>query len=141
MLKYLKRSQGQGVLIKPVIEFHLKAFVDADWGACLDIRRSISDFCIFLGDSLISWKSKKQAIVSKSSAEYRAVASVTSELIWISHILKDLHIDCLMPATMFCDNQVAIAIASNPTFHERTKHIEIDCHFVRDKVGDGFLKI
>ena len=143
LLKYLKGSPGQGVLIKPIDSFHLKAFVDADWGSCLDTRRSITGFCIFLGDSIISWKFKKQPTVSRSSAEaeYRALASVTSELVWITQLLTDFKVKTLMSATVFCDNQAAIAIASNPTFHERTKHIEIDCHFVRDKIVEGFLKV
>ena len=81
-------------------------------------------------------------MVSRSSAEaeYRALASVTSELVWISQLLIDLNKTLMLP-TVFCDNQAAIAIASNPPFHERTKHIEIDCHFVRDKIVEGFLKV
>ena len=108
-------------------------------GSCLDTRRSITGLCIFIGDSIISWKSKKQATVSRSSAEaeYRALASV----IWITQLITDLHVKVLMPTTVLCDNQATTAIASNPTFHERTKHIEIDCHFVRDKIVDGFLKV
>lgn len=78
---------------------------------------------------------------SSAEAEYRALASITNELIWIFQLLKDLHINSLLPATVFCDNQAAIVIASNPTFHERTKHIEIDCHFVWDKIVDGFLRL
>ena len=69
LLKYLKMSPGQGILISPITSFHLKAFVDADWGSCPDTIRSITGFCIFLEESIISWKSKKQATVSKSSAE------------------------------------------------------------------------
>ena len=143
LLKYLKGSPGQGILIKPIDSFHLKAFLDADWGSCLDTRRSVTEFCIFLEDSIISWKYKKQATVSRSSAEaeYRALASVTSELVWITQLLTDLKVKTLMPATAFCDHQAAIAIASNSTFHKRTKHIEIDCHFVRDKIVEGFLKV
>ncbi|KAA0050317.1 Integrase, catalytic core [Cucumis melo var. makuwa] len=101
------------------------------------------DFCIFLEDSIISCKSKKQATVSRSSAEvkYRALAAVTNEPIWITQLLTDFKVKTLMATTVFCDNQAAIAIASNPTFHERTKHIEIDCYFVLDKIVGGFLKV
>ncbi|XP_038879273.1 uncharacterized mitochondrial protein AtMg00810-like [Benincasa hispida] len=103
LLRYLKRYPGQGILISPITSFHLKAFVDADWGSCPVTRRSITGFCIFLGASIISWKSKKQVTVSRSSAEaeYRALASVTSEFIWISQLLKDLQVKILMPTTVF----------------------------------------
>lgn len=143
LLRFLKGSHGQGILLKPVTTFHLRAFVDADWGACLDTRRTVSGFCVFFGDSLISWKSKKQTTVARSSAEveYRALAAVTTELLWIHQLFSDFQVKLLLLAAVFCDNQAAIAIASNPTFHERTKHIEIDCHFVRDKLLDSFLKL
>ena len=144
LLKYLKRSPEQDILIRPITSFHLiRAFVDANWGSCLNTRRSITGFCIFLGDYIISWKSKKQAMASRSSAEaeYGALASVTSELVWITQLLVDPHVKILLRTTVFCDNQAAIVIASNPMFHERMKHREIDCHFVRDKIVDGFLKV
>lgn len=122
--------------------FGLQAFVDADWGSCVGTRRSVTGFCVFFDDSLISWKSKKQATVSRSSteAEYRALVAVTSELIWIQQLLHDFSVPFSLPAFVYCDNHAAVSIASNPTFHE-PKHIEIDYHFVRDKVFDGFLKL
>ena len=97
---------------------------------------------MFLGDALVSWRSKKQSIVSRSSAEaeYRAMATTTCELTWILHLLQDLHIKHDKPVLLYCDNQVALHIAANLVFHERSKHIEADCHVVRNRIIDGTLK-
>ena len=86
---------------------------------------------------MVSWKSKKQHVVSRSSdeSEYRAMAQATCDIMWIHQLLTELS----LPAKLWCDNQAAIHIASNPVFHERTKHIEIDCHFVREKIQQGLI--
>ncbi|XP_022867558.1 uncharacterized protein LOC111387247 [Olea europaea var. sylvestris] len=143
LLRYLKASPGQGLFYSAASDFQLRAFANADWGSYLDTRKSVTSFYIFIGDSMISWKAKKQTTISRSSAEaeYRALASTTSELIWPYQFLNDFQIHQSGPAALFCDNQAAIHIATNPIFHERTKHIEIDCHFVRDKVTDGSIKL
>ena len=142
VLRYLKNDPAQGLFYSASSETTLTAFCDADWGACLDSRRSTTGYCIFLGDSLISWRAKKQQTVSRSSseAEYRSMADTTCELIWLDYLLRDLHCSLTGPAKLFCDNQSALHIASNPVYHERTKHIELDCHVVREKLKSGFLK-
>ncbi|XP_031249394.1 uncharacterized protein LOC116107227 [Pistacia vera] len=143
LLRYLKNSPGQGLLFSSHSSLQLKAFSDSDWGSCPNSRRSVTSFCIFIGDSLVSWKAKKQTTVSRSSteAEYRALSSTASELIWLQQLLQDFQVTVASPALLYYDNQAAIHIASNPTFHERTKHIEIDCHFVRERVASGVLKL
>lgn len=142
VLRYLKNDPGQGLFYSTTSPLKLTAYSDADWAACPDSRQSITGYCVFLGDSLISWRSKKQPTVSRSSseAEYRAMADATCELVWLTAILTEMHCSPSVPATLFCDNQSALYIASNPVYHERTKHVEIDCHVVREKLQSGFLK-
>ncbi|XP_019089093.1 PREDICTED: uncharacterized protein LOC109127935 [Camelina sativa] len=128
-------------------KFHLQAAHKVlrylkDWGACPDSRRSVTGFAIFIGHSLVSWRSKKQDMVSMSSAEseYRAMSVITKELLWFTYILKSLRLPFSLPAYLYCDNEAAIHIASNSVYHERTKHIEFDCHKVREAIEDGVLK-
>ncbi|GKC06685.1 hypothetical protein Tco_0998295, partial [Tanacetum coccineum] len=92
--------------------------------------------------SLVSWKTKKQPTISRSSteAEYRSMAATTCELIWLSFLLKGLHIHVKLPVTLFCDNKSAQHIPANPCFHDRTKHLDIDCRVTRDKIQEGFLQ-
>ena len=141
VLRYLKGTPGSGIFATGSLQF--KAFSDSDWAGCRDTRRSITDFSVYLGNSIISWRSKKQPTVSRSSseAEYRALASTTCELQWLTYLLQDLRVLFVQPANLYCDNQSAIQIASNQVFHERTKHIDLDFHIVREKVQSGLLKL
>ncbi|GJW79007.1 putative RNA-directed DNA polymerase [Tanacetum coccineum] len=142
VLRYLKSSPCTGVHIFRQPKVSLEAFMDADWAKCIVTRKSITGYFIKLNGSLVSWKSKKQNTLSKSTveAEYKAMAFATSEIIWILKILKDLNWEHFIHVTLFCDGQAAIKIAANPVFHERTKHLEIDLHFVREKILSGVLK-
>jgi hypothetical protein len=143
IIRFLKASPGLGLFYPADSSIKLQAFSDSDWASCPNSRRSITGYCVFLGKSLISWKSKKQTTVSRSSfeAEYRSLASVTCELQWLQFLCRDLHIPIPTPFSTFCDSQSAIQIAKNPHFHERTKHIEVDCHVIRSKIHEGLIKL
>ncbi|KAK8957729.1 hypothetical protein KSP39_PZI001285 [Platanthera zijinensis] len=134
ILRYLKTAPGQGLVYRTSSSAPtLVAYSDAD---SLDDRRSTSGFCTNFGGHLVTWRSKKQSVVARSSAEaeYRAMTSIVSELTWLESLLTDLGVKLPSPAPLLCDSQAAIHIAKNPVFHERTKHIEVDCQFVREKV-------
>ena len=143
VLRYVNHSTHQGILLKASDSLTLQAYSDSDWASCPDSRRSITGYILLFGSSPVAWKSKKQGTVSRSSSEseYRAMASAAADVTWTVRLLEELGITDLKPVTLHCDNQSAIAIAKNPVFHERTKHIEIDCHFTRDKVLEGLLQL
>jgi len=143
VLQYLKNEPALGVMLNNSPTFDLLAYCDADWASCTHTRKSVSGFVIFLGNTLISWKSKKQTTVSLSSAEaeYRSLRRLTAELAWLSRLLTELTLTSVTPIPVRCDNLAAIYIARNPVFHERTKHIELDCHFVRQKLLEGLVSL
>ncbi|KAK4260516.1 hypothetical protein QN277_003615 [Acacia crassicarpa] len=143
IVRYLKQSVGVGVLLSSNQDLNLSCFSDADWGACGTTRRSGTTYLLKLGDSLIKWKSKKQETVSRSSAEveYRALGSGVAEVVWATGMIKHLSIPAIGPVSVYCDSKAAIHIASNPVFHKRTKHIEIDLHFVREKLQGGLIEL
>ena len=121
----------------------LTAFTDADWAGNPVDRCSTMAFLVFLGNNLITWSSKKQSTVACSSteAEYWSLVVGATELAWLQMLLCDFGIFLNSPPIICCDNLSAISLASNPVFHARTKHVEIDYHFVRECVIRGDLKV
>lgn len=91
---------------------------------------------VYLGNNLISWQSKKQNSMLRSSteAEYKALAHIVAHIVWVRNILKDLDVFLSTPPTIHCDNMSAIALSANPMFHSRIKHVDIDYHFVRERM-------
>ncbi|GKC10402.1 ribonuclease H-like domain-containing protein [Tanacetum coccineum] len=142
VLRYLKDSPGSGIQINKTGNLKIRCYADSDWARCPATRTSVSGYCIFLGDSLVTWKSKKQSTLSRSSAEaeYRSMASASCEVIWLSNLLVDMGDKNLLPIVMYCDNSSALQIAANSVFHEKSKHFEIDVHLVREKVASGVIK-
>ena len=114
----------------------LIAYSDADWAGCPDTRRSTSGYSIYLGNNLVSWSAKKQPTMSCSSCEskYRALALTAAELLWLTHLLRDLKVSLPQRPLLLCDNKSAIFLSSNPVSHKRAKHVELDYHFLRELV-------
>ena len=115
----------------------LLAYSNSDWAGCYDTCVSTSGFCFMLGSACISWLSKKHPIVATSSceAEYRAAFTATVECVWLRLLMADLDVGQDSPTTIFTDSQSALAVARNPIFHARTKHIEVHYHYVRERLS------
>jgi len=143
VLRYLQAKPSLGVFLSNSPTFDLQAYCDADWASCSHSRRSVSGFVVFFGSTLLTWKSKKQTtiLLSSAEAEYRSMRRVVAELSWLSRLLHELTITNITSIPVKCDNQAAICIAKNPVFYERTKHIELDCHFVRHKLMEGLIRL
>ncbi|GJW67670.1 ribonuclease H-like domain-containing protein [Tanacetum coccineum] len=143
ILRYVRGTLDYGLQLFSFSTTDLVAYSDADWAGCPTTRRSISGYCVFLGNNLLFWSSKRQPTLSRSSAEaeYRGVANVVAETCWLRNLLRELHTS-LSPATLvYCDNVSAVYLSCNPVQHHRTKHIEINIHFVRDLVAAGQVRV
>jgi hypothetical protein len=143
ILRYVRGTLHLGLQLRPSPITDLVVYTDADWAGCPDTRKSTSGYAVFLGDNLVSWSSKRQNTVSRSSAEaeYRAVANGVAEASWLRQLLLELHAPLRRTTLVYCDNVSAVYMSSNPVQHQRTKHIEIDLHFVREKVAAGDVRV
>lgn len=145
ILHYLKGTIGHSLFYPASSNLELSAFVDADGESYPDTRCSVSGYCMFVGTALILWKSNKQETVSNSyssgESEYRAMSKAVQEIMWFRNLLQDLWIEIKDSAPLYCDYTAAILIANNFVFHKRTKHVELDCHIVRERVKLGMIKI
>ncbi|GJV47374.1 ribonuclease H-like domain-containing protein [Tanacetum coccineum] len=121
----------------------LVAYSDADWDGCLITRRLTSGYYVFLGNNLLSWSSKRQPTLSRSSAEaeYHGVTNAVAETCWLRNLLRELHTPLTSATLVYCDNVSAVYLSCNPVQHQRTKHIEIDIYFVHDLVAAGQVRV
>ncbi|KAA0055541.1 Cysteine-rich RLK (RECEPTOR-like protein kinase) 8 [Cucumis melo var. makuwa] len=121
----------------------IEEYTDSDSAGSVVDRKSTSGYCTFVWGNLVTWRSKKQSVVARSSveAEYRAMSLGICEEIWLQKVLSNLHQECETPLKLFCDNKAAINIANNPVQHDRTKHIEIDRHFIKERLDSGSIRI
>lgn len=143
VVRYLKGTSGQGILLSSDSDLQNHGWCDSDWAGCPLTRRSVSGQFVSLGNSPLSWKTKKQDVVSFSSAEaeYRSMSLTLRELKWLKKLMQDLGVRHDEPMKFHCDSKSAIHIATNQVFHERTKHIENDCHAVRDAVQESLIRL
>ena len=138
VLNFLKGNPKKGILFKKNDTLALEAYIDVDYAGSIVDRRSTTEYCTFLGGNLVTWRNKKQNVVARSFAEseFRVIAQRLCELIWLKIIQDDLRIKWDDPMKLYCDNKSAINIAHNPIQHDRTKHIEVDKHFIKEKLEE-----
>uniref|UniRef100_A0A803LIK5 Uncharacterized protein n=1 Tax=Chenopodium quinoa TaxID=63459 RepID=A0A803LIK5_CHEQI len=143
ILRYLKGTSGKGVIYEKHGNLDLHAFTDADWGADRDGRKSTSGYFTLIGGNLVSWKGKLQKVVAMSSAEaeFRGIAKGITEVLWLRKLLTELRYAPRKSCKLYCDNMAAIRISENPVQHDRTKHVEIDRHFIRDHLDGKVISL
>jgi hypothetical protein len=142
-LHYLRGTLDYGLLLRCSASSELTVYTDADWAGYPDTRRSTSGYAVFLGTNVISWSSKRQNVVSRSSAEaeYRAVANGVAEACWLRRLLQELHALLTKSTLVYCDNVSAVYLSTNLIQHQCAKHVEIDLHFVRERVAIGDVRV
>ncbi|KAH9726803.1 hypothetical protein KPL70_008430 [Citrus sinensis] len=142
ILRYLKCAPGKGLLFSKNNVSNIEGYTDSDWAGDQTTRRSTSGYFTFVEGNLVTWRSKKQKVVARSSAEaeFRGMAQGVCEMLWIKNILKDLGIDYAKPMNLKCDSKAAIEIAQNPVQHDRTKHVEVDRHFIKEKLDEKTIQ-
>ncbi|KAK3006834.1 hypothetical protein RJ639_015528 [Escallonia herrerae] len=142
ILQYLKSSPGKGLMFRKHHHLDIDGYTDADWVGNATDRRSTSGYFTFVGGNLVTWRSKKQNVVALSSAEaeFRGMAKGLCELLWLKGLLAEIGYSSKSSMNMFCDNKSAIQIAENPVQHDRTKHVEVDRHFIKEKLEAKIIR-
>lgn len=141
ILKYLKGFPGNGLLYRRHDHQHVEVYIDADWAGSLADCRSTLGYCSFVGGNLVTKRSKKQAVVARSSAEseFLSLAHGIYESLWLKLLLSEVGFLVKGPICLYYDNKAAISIAHDLMQHDRTKHVEVDCHFIKDHLKKGSI--
>ena len=141
ILGYLKSTLGKCLLFSKNNHLRVEAYTDADWTSFITDRRSTLGYCTFMGRNLVTWRSKKQHVVARSSAEaeFQAMALGICELMWLKGLLRELQVNLENPMRPYCGNKSTINIAHNPVQHDRTKHVKIGRHFIKEKIDSGLI--
>ena len=142
ILCYLKSSLGRGLMFRKYDHLNVEEHSDADWAGSSD-RKSTSRYFTFVGRNLVAWRSKKQKVVALSSAEaeFRGILKGICELLWLISLLNEIGYARNNEMNLYCDNRAAIQIAQNPVQHYRTKYVEIDIHFIKEKLETKIIKL
>ena len=143
ILKYLKGTPRKCLMFKKNAARDVEVYIDADYVGSMTDRQSTSGYCSYVWGILVTWRSKKQTIVSSSSAEAKLKSTTLEicEVIWLKMLLNELQIEVNVPLKVYCDNKAAISSTHNPIHHDRTKHVEVDRHFNKEKIDNGTLSV
>jgi hypothetical protein len=142
IIRYLKYAPSRGLMFYKNNHLNVEGYTDADWAGSLSDRRSTSGYFTFVGGNLVTWRSKKQKVVALSSAEaeFRGMSKGLCELLWLKRLLTEIGFEPKTEMKLFCDNKAAIEISHNPVQHDRTKHIEVDRHFIKQNLEEKIIK-
>ena len=141
IVRYLKGSFDHGIMFRKNNHLEIHGYSDADWAGNPIDRRSTAGYFTFVGGNLVTWKSKKEKVVALSSveAEFRGIKSGLTEVLWLRRLMKELRLVSQKTCQLFCDNKAANSISENPVQHNRTKHVEVDRHFIKENIEAGIV--
>lgn len=143
VLRYVKGTLDFGILYSKSKDPRLVGFTNLDWAGFFDDKKSTSGYVFNLGTGVVTWTNKKQQAIALSSieAKYQGTSKATCEAIWLRRMLLDMQMSQARPSPLFCNNQGMLKLAKNPNFHERTKHVKLHCHFIKQHVEDGSVML
>ena len=145
IVRYLKGTAEHGILFEKHGHLEINGFTDPDWAGNPNDRKSTAGYFTFVGGNLVTWRSKKQKVIALSSAEaeFRGIRSGSglTVILWLKRLMTQLDLDIPKPCKLFCDNKAAISISENPVQHDRTKHVEVDRHFIKEKIEAKIVEL